>query len=79
LASVPTAEESARRILAIFSAQNVRAGEVLMQGSVNTQFLLDGSARDADYALGLEFAITQGWLEMTPNAILLTNAGFSEM
>ena len=38
MAETPYSDESARAILQIFAARNVRAGEILMAGAVNSSF-----------------------------------------
>jgi hypothetical protein len=79
VATLPTPEDSARAILAIFKAHNMRPNGMLMVGQVNTQFLTNGG-KAADYAAGLQYAVHKDWLIMTRSSmLLLTNAGFTEM
>jgi hypothetical protein len=80
MATLPTAEQSARAVLAIFAAYNVRAGEVLVAGQVNMKFLTDGGTEE-DYEAGLHYAGEQGWLEPASGGtnLRLTEAGFAEM
>jgi hypothetical protein len=79
MATLPTPEESARTILSIFGAHNVRPGNVLMAGALNIQFLRDGRTA-AEYAAGLQYAESNGWLEAGPNnSITLTDAGFAQI
>jgi hypothetical protein len=79
MATLPTPEQSARAILAIFKLHNIRPGRVLMAGRVNMAFLT-GRRTAAEYAEGLKYAEEKGWLEAGPNAIIkLTDAGFAEM
>ena len=79
MATVPTPEDSARTILAIFKSHNLRPDNVLVAGAVNLTFLRDGHT-EAEYTEGLKYAEGKGWLETDPNSgIKLTNAGFAEM
>jgi len=79
IATLPTAEQSARAILGIFKTHNVRAGQVLMAGAVNVPFLQSGYQAE-DYAAGLKYAEEKGWLEAaSPTAIRPTEAGFAAM
>jgi hypothetical protein len=79
MADVPSSQESARAILKIFAAQNVRGGEILMAGAVNQAFLRDLKHRAEDYAAGLNYAIEKGWLIDEGNMIRLTETGFNEL
>jgi hypothetical protein len=80
MATLPTPEESARAILAIFKSKNVRPNAVLMAGQVNLQFLTSGGTA-ADYKAGLEYACERGWLTpgTTGTTLVLTDTGFTEM
>jgi hypothetical protein len=79
MANLPTPEESARAILAIFAFHNSRPDDVLMAGQVNFAFRQAGG-RAAEFQAGLEYAVQNGWLEIGENnTIKLTNAGFTEM
>lgn len=77
MANVPSAEESARKILAIFVQQfQARAGHVLRSNNfLAVMHLYD--LRASDFNEGLKFAIEQGWVELlSDNAYRLTQAGF---
>jgi hypothetical protein len=79
MATLPTPEESARAILAIFKSKNARPGEVLIAGHVKMKFLTSGGRAD-DYAAGLKLAGEKGWLEPGPSdSIRLTDGGFGKM
>ncbi len=78
MATVPTPEDSARAILAIFKSKDVRAGGILMAGQVNLQFLTSGG-KAADYEAGGQYAIAHGWIELSSSTMKLTDAGFAEM
>jgi hypothetical protein len=80
MATLPTPEESAKAILAIFKSKNVRAGAILMAGQVNMEFLNDGG-KASDYSSGLQYAIDKGWLEHATGGtgLRLTQTGFDEM
>jgi hypothetical protein len=79
MATVPTAEQSARRLLSIFKTNNIRAGEVLMLGMVNTIFMQDFSYRGKDFEAGEKYAQEQGWLEFENGVVRLTQKGFDEL
>jgi hypothetical protein len=79
MATLPTPEDSARKILAIFKSHNVRPDNVLMAGAVNIAFTKGGRTA-AEYTEGLKYAEAKGWIETGPNSsIKLTSAGFAEM
>jgi hypothetical protein len=78
MAIVTTAGDRAKIILSIFKDHSVRAGEVLMKGAVNKEFLL-GGGHAPDYNAGLEFAVAQGWLTSEPNMLRLTGKGFAAL
>ncbi len=79
MATLPTPEESARVILAIFKKHNARPDFVLGSGPVNLQFLTAGGTA-AEYLEGIKYADEQGWLEAGPNnGFKLTKAGFDAM
>jgi hypothetical protein len=71
-----SAEDSARAILRIFSAEDVRAGHVLMYEAVNVQFR--NSYLAEDFAAGLTYAIEGEWLSNENTMIRLTKSGFDE-
>jgi hypothetical protein len=78
MATLPTPEESARAILAIFAVDNSRPDHVLMAGGVNFAFRQAGGMAE-EFQAGLEYAVQNGWLEIGENnTIKLTNAGFTE-
>ncbi len=78
MATVPTAEESAKRILAIFERHNVEADAFLMAGALNIEFLAGGGT-PAEYEEGMKFAVAEDWIEIEPNMVRLKDAGFDAM
>jgi len=78
---IPTPEESARSILAVFEVRRVRANEVLMLGTVDRIFLSRTHARTVDFTSGLRHAVDIGWVELTGQGrqLRLTQAGFDVM
>ncbi len=78
MATVPTPEDSARAILAIFASKGLRAGGALNPGQVNLQFLTNGGTA-ADYQAGGQYAKDHGWIEISTTSMRLTEAGFAEM
>ncbi len=78
MANLPTPEESARLILAIYRYNNVRAGSFLEAGALNSQFIdIDGSA--ADYEAGVKFAVERGWIKVEPSVVRLNASGTAAM
>jgi hypothetical protein len=77
---LPTVEQSASAILAIFKARGCRPGDVLQSGQLNMEFFKDKRHRAADFTEGLKHAEEKKWLEAGPNFdIRLTKAGFDAM
>jgi hypothetical protein len=75
----PFAEESAQRILGIFKAREVRAGETLIWSDLVTAFIEDRWQR-ADFLSGMEYAAEQGLIEiLSSDLVKLTRAGFEVM
>jgi hypothetical protein len=75
----PFAEESAQRILGIFKAREVGAGETLIWSDLATAFIEDRWQR-ADFLSGMEYAAEQGLIEMlSSDLVKLTHAGFEVM
>jgi DNA-binding transcriptional regulator PaaX len=80
MATVPTPEDNARRVLTVFNHFNSQSGRVLQANSLVSLFAKQGWEISA-LASGLESAAEQGWIEQqTPSgAFKLTDAGFAEM
>lgn len=80
MATLPTPEEAAVAILAIFVRHfNLRSGEVLRENSFSTIWYTRGLAF-GDLESGLQHALTQGWIEIQPDgeSYKLTEAGFAK-
>jgi hypothetical protein len=79
MATLPTPEDSARIILAIFAEKHINAGDHLAIGQANISFLTQGKTA-AEFIAGMRHAIEQGWIE-PPTGIMarLTEFGFSAM
>jgi len=75
----PFAEESAQRVLRIFKAREVRAGDTLVWGDLATAFIEDNWQR-ADFLSGMEYAAEQGLIEiLSSDLVKLTRTGFEVM
>ena len=80
MATVPSPEESGRRILAIFACDNLRAGEMMRWPALHSNFL-NGGGRADDFEAGLRWLIRQRYAEVRterwpPQEVFLTKAGF---
>lgn len=79
MAQLPTSEESARKVLQIFSHFSTRPGEGLMLNNVYA-IVAKRKWRMEDIKDGLEWGANNGWFESGENNfILLTEKGFKEM
>ena len=79
MADLPTPEENASAVLAIFAHFNLRAGEVLRPN--NFMAVADSRGlRWDDIISGLEEGVELGWFEETDKgSVSLTDAGFAAM
>lgn len=79
MAKLPTPDENGRLILEIYAHFNSRPGHVLRANN----FVAVAARRRLhmeDIQQGLEYAVSQNWIEETENGSLrLTDAGYSEM
>jgi hypothetical protein len=75
MTNLPTPEESARLILAIFRYNNIQTDRFLEAGALNSQFI-DADGSPADYEAGMKFAIEHGWIRIEPNVVRLNASGF---
>ena len=77
MATLPTAEESARKILGICERSGTRPEEVLSCASIM------GTAADEfwekDVNAGLQYGQENGWFEVQNNWVRLTQAGYAEI
>jgi hypothetical protein len=72
-----TPEAAARRILAVFTADNARPGEVEVLGTLKRRFL-DDDGIGLDFASGIEFGIREGWFISFGQSLRLTDEGAQE-
>ncbi|MBF0515996.1 MAG: hypothetical protein HQK97_02600 [Nitrospirae bacterium] len=80
MATVPTPEDAARYILKIFKEKyGCRTGQALKFNNFMNCFNLQ-PWKEADLAVGMEYAVQQNWVEILPNGVSfkLTNKGFLE-
>jgi hypothetical protein len=78
MATLPTKEENAQKVLEVFSHFRARPGHVLLANN----FVAIGSRRRwemSDLQQGLEFASSQGWVTDKNGGIELTEQGFAKM
>ncbi len=79
MATLPTPEQCAREILAIFVWHfGLLAGDVLRRNNFLTLWQ-QRSYRPEDFNVGVQFAIESGWLELLAdrNSYRLTKSGFA--
>lgn len=76
MATLPTAEECAMRILReLYIAKNMRPGESLLPNYFNG--LMERNWRHDDLNMGLNYCLEQGWLTTNKwDAWVLTEEGF---
>ncbi|MCJ7777438.1 MAG: hypothetical protein MUP16_03900 [Sedimentisphaerales bacterium] len=78
MATIPSLEDNARKILAIFINHNLRSGECLHINVLDAIWNKKGLRAD-DFKAGMEYAVGQGWIETRENNMYcLTEKGFSE-
>jgi hypothetical protein len=80
MAAIPTPEQCARAILAIFVTHfGLRPGEVLPRKTFQTIWPQRGYGPQ-DFEVGLKFAAESGWLELLPGgeSYRLTKSGFTD-
>lgn len=79
MASIPTAEESARKIICIYVNNfNLQAGGVLLVNNF-LNFFSENNWKISDFNAGLKYSITNEWLEFkTKDSYALTYKGFLE-
>lgn len=78
MATIPTPEESAKRILELFLEFHCRPGHVLGQNNLFGAFM-KSPWQVSDIVPGLKYAAEQGWIEiLDKNKFRLTELGFSK-
>lgn len=79
MATVPSPEESARKILKLFVVHfKGRAGHVLRPNNFNS-VLHSYNIRESDFNEGMQYAIEREWIESSQGqSYTLTQAGFDE-
>ena len=79
MATLPTPEENARRVLNIYKHFGTRPGEGLLTQNFLTVAANQGLSIN-DLLDGLRYGDEKGWVENGPNGfVLLTEAGFAEI
>ena len=79
MATLPTSEENARKMLEIFKHFGTRSGERIMSRNI-LAVAVNRNWRMEDIRDGLEWGLTNGWFEEENNdSIKLTDVGFAEM
>ena len=79
MATLPTPEESARKVLKIYEHLGTRPGEGLSTQNISVVAAKQGLSTN-DLRDGLRYGDKQGWFEDGPNgSVRLTEAGFAEI
>ena len=82
MATIPTPEESGRKILEEYKRDNRRAGEMMLLQGITARLMKRGE-RSEDIKSGLQWLLEQGYLEQKEGhpsgAIFLTESGFAEL
>ena len=79
MATLPTSEENARKILEIFEHFDKRSGEGIMSKNI-LAVAVKRNWRMDDIRDGLEWGLSNGWFEEGNNdSFKLTDVGFAEM
>ncbi|HIE4123809.1 MULTISPECIES: hypothetical protein [Stenotrophomonas maltophilia group] len=79
MATVPSPEQSARKILKLFVEHfEARAGKVLRLSNFNS-VIYDYDIKASDFNDGLQYALEKEWIEHSQGqSYILTQAGFDE-
>ncbi|MGB2866338.1 MAG: hypothetical protein WBC05_23620 [Sedimentisphaerales bacterium] len=78
MSTIPEPEELGRIILDIYKQGNIRAGEMIPIGRIETLWR-NNKGRTDDLRSGLNWLIANGFLEEKGRAFFLTEDGFNEM
>jgi hypothetical protein len=80
MATIPTPEESGRKILAFYGQRNIRPGEMLLVQNLNSWWI-KSRERSEDLVAGIEWLGDKGYIETqdekSNGALFLTDAGFA--
>ena len=80
MATLPTPEENARKVLQIFKYFQTRPGGALGGNSIYTTAANWDCFHDGDLRDGLKYGQDNDWFEDGPNGgILLTESGYAEI
>lgn len=60
----PSAEDAARRILALFAIRKARPGTILKHGEILTTYA-EGQVQLEDFKAGCDYAVEQDWIKET--------------
>ncbi|MFB3897539.1 MAG: hypothetical protein ACE14V_14680 [bacterium] len=79
MATLPTPEESGKRILSFYGSDGLRSGEMELWQSLHQRFL-SSEWRSSDFNQGLKWCLEQGYLEeKKTNMYYLTDTGYSQL
>lgn len=81
MATIPTPEESGRKILEEYKRDNRRAGEMMLLQGITARLMKRGE-RSEDIKSGLQWLVNQGYLEQKREKLgmfFLTESGFTEL
>ena len=80
MATLPTAEDGARKALDVFAHYNAQPRHVLQQKLFWQLAVVTWRFDQKALVEGIDLGVERGWFEITANdSVLLTEAGFAEM
>ena len=80
MATLPTAEDGARKALDVFAHYDSRPGHVLQQKHFWQLAVVNWRFDQEALVAGIDLGVDREWFEITKNdSVRLTDAGFAEM
>jgi hypothetical protein len=79
MSEVPKAENSARIILGLFRANNLRPGQPLMLPGLEYRFITGRLGSNDEFKAGLDYATKHKWISLRNDQAFLTPSGFAAM
>ena len=77
MATLPTAKDTADKILRIFGDHKKRPGEGLLRGTINSKAACGNWTQDVED--GIQYGCEKGWFEYQNNFVRLTQDGYARI